>query len=276
MGLNDFNKSMKGVAQFSLLRLSDNVIYNIATPSNIVISEGIDQMEQMGRNDQGEETRLFSFTKGRKATAEVTFTQMQTEIVALRNGVLLEEKSYTTALPFKFLADRGDIPGVTAGNAGYGIIEDVNIGLPSAPRASVRPGDQSIPLTQQAFAQYSSWRSTPNCFAVGADRAVRISDNLVTQQEVVSMQIPITGTATLLSDKSLGAVSIRGVVVDTTNKIHLLSIPLATIDLSDAGLDLSADTATVKLFLNSVPGACRTWNLASLKTNNLVACVGDS
>lgn len=272
-GIEERNKSYKGVSRFTIKRLGDGVLYNVPIIANLVINEGIEQKEQSGKNELGETTRLFSYPTARNTTGTASFSHMQPEIIAMKNGVKLDSQSYSARAPFEFWATKAEFAGKDSGSFGFGIAQDVNIGLVNAPVASVKRNDISQNLTQAAWADYNTWRTDSLKYAIGTNMAVRFSDDIVTAQDVVSMQVPITSTMTLLSDETLGAIEIRGLVVDSMNKVHLLEIYQCTIDLQGAGLDMGADTADLNLFINTPPGFCRSWNLLSPQTNNAVACV---
>jgi hypothetical protein len=274
VSLQNFYRSMRGVSNFSIKRLSDDVLYSLPPVQNVNIGNGIEIKEQMGRDDFGREVRLFSFTTGIKPTIEITFGQMQKELLALAQGVKLTETSYTVFQDFSFLAKLNagtgnvELAAVVSGEAGFGISEDVNIGLPNAPIASVRLDKISENLTQAAYAGYSGWRGNPKSFAIGANRAIRVSDDLV--GKVVTLRYPVTGVANLMTALSVGPIDISGVVVDILDEQHILNIPAATVNPTDSGLDMGADTLTMRLHINYEPGVSTSWNLVSLKQNNKV------
>lgn len=273
-GIQTINVSFKGISpRFTVLQLATGKLFSFPTPQNIVINEGVEQKQQLGKNETGETVRLFSYPTSRQPTATVTFGHMQPEITAMRLGVELEEANYSLMAPGPNLwVTKGEYDGVSNGQYGYGLSEDVNLNQDNAPMASVKRGVISVPLTQRAWNDYDNWRDEQMSFAIGANTALRFSDDIVDAQDVVSTMVPYTSTMTFFSDRSIGALAIAGVVVDSTDRVHILQIYQSTVDLSNAGLDMSADTAELALFLNNPPGSCRAWNLYSPATNNEVAC----
>jgi hypothetical protein len=272
-GIRINNRSYKSMSRLNIEILGSLLIFNSPVPSGFNLAEGIEQKEQEGKSDNGESVRLFSFPTARKGSLSVSYAHMQDELVALRTGVQLEERSYSTRYPVKLWVTKGEYAPAGEGKLGYGLSEDVNIGTPNGARGSVTRGELSVPITQAVWADYAIWRTNPLQFAIGANGALRFSDDIVAMNDVSSLSIPVTGTVSLFSDKSVGTVRLEALVVDNLDRVHFIEIYNATIDLSDAGVDMGSDTMDLKFFLNTPPGYCRSWNMITPKTNNLVACV---
>lgn len=274
-GIEINNRSFKSIAAVNMVRLGDGVLMNFPNPTGLTIQEGIEQKEVEGVSETGERVRLYSYPRARKPTAVVSFMHLQPELLALRMGNQLEEASVTASVPIKVWVQKAEYAAKAAGQKGYGVAEDVNLGVAGAPVGSVTRGELSVVLTQAAWANYSSWRTNPLTFAIGANGALRFSDDLVTASDVVSINFPVTETMARISDELAGSFKVDALLVDSTNSVHYLSIFNATIDLANASLDAAADTVELNLFLNTPPGSCRAWNLYSPKTNKGVACAAD-
>lgn len=272
-GIRINNRSYKSISRLNIEFLDDLIILNSPVPTSFQLSEGIEQREQKGKNDNGESVRLFSFPIARMGTLSVGYEHMQDELAAARLGVRLEERSYSTRYPLKLWVTKAEYAGAEVGKLGYGLSEDVNIGTVNAPRGSVTRGELSVAITQAVWANYSTWRATPRQFAIGENGALRFSDDILAAKDVISLSVPVTGTVSLFSDRSVGTVRIEALVVDNLDRVHFVEVYNATMDLSDAGIDMGADTMDLKFFLNTPPGYCRSWNMITPKTNNLVACV---
>jgi hypothetical protein len=272
-GIEINNRSVKGVSRLSLKRLGDGLIYNLPSPMNVAINQGVEQRVQGGRSDTGLMVNLFSYKTGEKPTLTTSFGHYNPELIALRVGNQIETTTIDEYYPLMVWVKKGEYAGASTGKLGFGIAEDVGLSATIKPQASIKEINQSEMLTQEAFASYSSWRSSNKRFAVGANGALAFSDDIVAAQHVVTLLLPMTGAGTRISELSAGAHEVRALVVDNLDDVHLLVVPSCTLDLSGASLDFSAESLELVWFLNSPPGSCKTWNLYSPIANRGVACV---
>lgn len=276
-GLDVLNRSLKGMSALAITRsgLNSKVVYNFPKPRNIQIQENIEQKEQEGSNDAGDKVRQGSYGVGRKPTLKISFGYMQPEMIAFKMGQQLETvASLEDRYPKQDWVTQGDFPGATGtGFLGNGV--EVDVGLTSTnwnekPWASYTKNEISVPLTQAAWDDYETWRLTMGKFAIGANGARRYSNDLVATQEIVSLSIPHTITGQQISDLLVGSVQIQVAAVNSINKVVFITAYAATVDLSGAGLDFSADGIELDFFLNNPPGKCRAWNM--LATDLDVKC----
>ncbi len=274
-GLTIGNRTIKSISALSLERISDGLVFNWASPTSFNLSEGIEQREQEVKNETGETVRAGSFVTARRPTLTIGYQNINPEMISWRVGNYLEVGTYTTRMPMRLWVTKGEYAGSPAGFRGFGIAADVNIGTPNAPRAAVTRGEISTALTQAAYADYSTWRTQNLRFAVGANGALRFSNDIVAAQDVVTLSIPLTGEMSRISDLVVGDHRLYAMVVDSLNKIHILEVYQASPDLSGAAVDLSADTLEVTMFLNNPPGFCRAWQMFSPTTNNQLRCAGE-
>jgi hypothetical protein len=255
MTIQALNKSYKGVSQISLTRLDDNVTFAFPSPETFSISSNIEEKIQMTRNEFGEKVRGGTFKMGEMPELSISYGYVQPEMIAFRLGQRLAEGTVDTEIPRQVIA-ADSIPADATGGLYFGIAAD-----PATAIASIIVDSISVPLTRQPFATFAP--ATPLSYAVGANGALLFSTDLVAAKESVTLVLPITGaTVASISDLLVGPLAIKAKLVDSTNGVTLISIPNATVNLSGANFSFGSDeNSEIGFYVNSTPGACRSWDL---------------
>jgi hypothetical protein len=258
MSISLLNRSFKGISELSITRLNDNVTYSFPSPSNFTLNPTIGEKIQMIRNAVGEKDFGSSYTISKSAELTVTYDYMSSELVSFRLGNQLATGTFATAIPRQILATNALVPADVLGGLYFGVVAD------AVTSGSIVKAGISTALTQQPFATFSS--ATLNSFAIGANGAVKISDNLVTAGQIITLVIPITGLVGAgISDLLVGPVAIRAKLVDSLNQLTLFEAKNASINLGSANFSFDGEGSSELAFrLAPIPGACSSFNLINL------------
>ena len=253
MTIQILNTTFKGLADLKFLRHSDDVLMHWPTPQNFVLQDTKEQRIQMSRNNFGERTRVRTYTVSQESTLSVAYSHMQPELLAFRFGRYFEQNTKDLFYIQTYTVTKTSYDPVTTGFYGFGITADADA------KASIKEGHLSVELTQQPFATFVP--TTLKSFAVGANGAVKFSNDLLAARETVSLLVPYSISALGIGDELVGDHSVRAKLVDTNNEIVLFYAPNVTPNLDGAALDPSADTLELPLFVNTPPGACFSFEL---------------
>lgn len=264
MTIQIVNQSYKGISTLAITRLNDGVVYNWPSPETFTVAQNIEEKQQMTRNELGEKVRASTYKMGETPELNISYGFIQPEMISFRLGNQLASGTFDTAIPRQIQATATDIPADVTGGIYFLAAEDADA------TASVTRNSISTQITRQPFATFDG--TIADSYAIGLNGALKFSDNLVAAQEIVTIVTPVSGlTAVNISDLLVGPIEVRAKLVTSRNTVDLFETRSATVNLSGANFDFGGDgNSEIGLYLNNVPGRCRSWDLYS--TENTVSC----
>lgn len=256
------NETFKGISELKMYRHSDGLLYHLPTPQNFVLQDQKEQRMQYTRDWMGRRTRANTYVVATEASLSISYSVVNPELLAFRIGTYFESKTNDLYFTRSYTVTQNNFPAYALGSFGKGIVADADA------KASKKVGYISTPLTIQPYATFTP--ATANSFAVGADGALKFSDNLVAARETVSVMIPYTLTGLSIGDEIVGGHSLVAHLVTTENKVVVFTAFNVTPDLNGASIDASAEGLEIPLFVNIVPGGCYSYQM--VYTNLSVEC----
>lgn len=259
MTIGKLNETIKGVAEFKIFRLSDKFIYNLPKPTGFVIDNGIEEKQQMTQNGQGERARASSYIAGSMPTLSIAFSHLQPEIIQFKTGRVFETVTKTIDVVKSYRVTQNNYAAVASGYLGFGVVED------AVTQASITRNNASVALTQQPFDTFDP--NTADSFAVGASLNVKFSNNLVTNNEIVSLITTESTTVQAIGDDLVPVLGVRALLITTQNKVIHFKADNMTISYNGSTIDPSADQVQIPMFFNDIPGTCfpYEWNYTTLQ-----------
>lgn len=252
-----------GISALLMKRKSDGVVLTWPTPDTFVLNTNLEQKIQMGRNAQGQKVRTGSYIGGATPELSITYNYIQPEMISFSVGNEQATGTFATYIPKLLQVASASIAADATGFLLEGVsADDVNA------VGSVTRDQLSTPLTRQAFASFDG--QTDDSFALGADGALKFSDNLVTNQDMVALLIPHNLTGIKLSDVLVGPHELYATLVDNNNLVSVFEARSVKPNLEGRSIDFGGESLEMSLFLNNLPGECSAWNLIS--TSKRVAC----
>lgn len=266
MTIELLNRTYVGASNATFLRLSDNLAMCFPPPQNVVLDPGEQVREMMTRNNLGKMTRAQTIPTGSLPVLNLSFGVMNAELIAFRLGRQLAAGSFATHWPYQLRVTQGEYAAKTTGYLGFGITAD-----PTTARGSVIRSGVSTALTRATFADYATWRATDDQFAVGAEGALAFSDNLVTNNDMVTLLLPETLTGTRISGIPHGAMQFSCTLVDTEGTVSVLTVFSCQPNPANAAIDFSAENVELNMNVNNLPGTCDFFELVD--TDMKVTCI---
>ena len=264
MTISIVNQSYKGISGLSITRLTDDAVFNWPQPATFTVAPNITEKVQMTRNSLGEKVFAGSYTTGEAAELTVSYEYITAEMVSFRLGNQLAAATVSTKIPRVITASQTVIPADTTTGIYYGVALDAET------VGSVTRNGISTALTQSTVAAFDE--TDDDTFAVAANGAISLADNLVDEQEVITLVLPVASlTAAKISDLLVGPVELRCKLITSNNTVDLFEAKAAYINLSSANFDFGGEgNSDIAFRLSTPPGACRSWDLYS--TSAKVAC----
>lgn len=262
------NLTYVGVAYLAIERVSDNLVYAFPQPQGFTVNTGATMRQQEGRSAVGQMVRTGAYKTGEMPELTISYNYMNSELIAFSMGNELISGSFATHYPKLITVTAASIPGDTvSGNILNGLSADIDA------LASYKKDGISISLTRQPFATFAGASpANDDSFAIGADGALKFSDNLVANNEVVALKIPKNMTGVSISDILVGQLSIQAALIDTLNQVTIFEATNAAINMEGKSFDFSGEGGVeMSFYLNNPPGACRAWDL--IATTDKVSCI---
>lgn len=226
----------------TLRDLKTGKVYNWKTPTNITINPGRQTRKTNRRNALGESITDDIIPQGSDPIATLTYSGFNFEMLAFAMGKEVESSTYTgVTMPFQLQVKTATYPARTTGQVGYGVTADA---VTYASKTDTTGAKFSTPLTQQPFATFSA--TTDDSFAIGANMALKFSDNLVEDGAFVTLSITRSITGNSMGDP-LGPHEFNGLVVGTDKRTMLIFIPEVIIDPSQGQFDPSSEQLQIPM-----------------------------
>lgn len=246
--------------------LKEDLVYNWKAPNNITINPNRQTRKTTRRNPLGESITDDIIQQGSDPTATLTYSGYNFEMLAFSMGKQVETGSYDLAQPIQMQVKAATYPAKTTGQIGFGIVADADT-YASKTDTSPTVVKKSVPLTQQPFATFTG--TTDNSFAIGANGALKFSDDLVEDKAFVTLSVKRTITGNSFGE-TLNPHEISGLVVGTDRRIMFLYIPEVIIDPSQGQFDPSSEQLQIPMQIIQPLDWCDPFKLVD--TNELVAC----
>lgn len=252
-----------GISSLLMKRKSDGVVLTWPVPNTFSLNTNIEQRIQEGRNAQGRKVRTGSYVVGEMPELNISYNYIQPEMISFNTGNQQATGTFDTSIPKLIEVAKAEYAGDATGFLFEGVTEDN-----AATAASVTRGGVSTALTREEFATFDG--SVEDSFAIGADGALKFSDNLVAAREIVAILIPHNITGIRLSDVLVGPHELYATLVDTRNKVSIFEALNVTPNVEGRSLDFGGEGMEISLFLNNLPGDCRSWQITNTELS--VAC----
>jgi len=264
-------RTFVGISDLKIQRQSDGVVYSWPQPETFVLSTNVEQRVQTGRDTQGKMVRLNSYVGGEMPQLSIQYQYLQPEMVAFQIGKQLASGTFDTFVPRSLAVLRGEYSAAAAGFLYHGIDADdaAALGALTGASASVTRDGISTALDPQPYATFVA--ATDDTYAVGDDGALKFSNNLVANQELVTMLIPTAVTGARLSEVFVGPLRVFATLVDTRNRVTLFEAFNASADLEGRSIDFNSGSVEISLLLNNLPGTCGSWSIIDL-SGTQVSC----
>ena len=249
MTVSVLNRTFKGIAEVKLRRSSDGAILHLPTPNTFMVENNVEEKIQYTRTAQGERSRAGNYVSGREPMLRIAYSHMQPETLQFKIGNEFETKTEVVKVAKSFTVTQATYPAVAAtGTLGYNVVVD------APTQASITRSNISFQLTQVPFSSFSG--SVDDTFSVGANFALKFSDNLVTNQETVSMLTEETFTGLGIGDNIVGAHSVIATIITTQNKLVIFRANYITPSIAGSGFDPSGEQIEIPFFINNQSGEC--------------------
>ena len=248
----------------TLRDLKTGAVYNWKTPSNIQINPGRQTRKTTRRNNLGESVTDDIIVQGSDPVATLTYSGFNFEMLSFAMGKQVESGTYDVTMPFQIQAKTATYPAATTGQVGFGVVADA---VTYGSKTDVTGAKKSVPLTQQPFASFVP--ATDDSFAVGANRALKFSDNLVEDGAFVTLSISRSITGNSMGDP-LNAHEFSGLVVGTDKRVMIVYIPEVIIDPSQGQFDPSSEQLQIPMQIIQPMDWCDPYKL--INTAETVYC----
>ena len=225
----------------TLRDLKTGLVYNWKTPSNITINPNRQTRKTTRRNNLGETVTDDILVQSSDPVATLTYSGFNFEMMSFAMGKQVETGTYDVVQPFQVQAKAATYAAATTGQVGYGVTADA---VTYGSKTDVTGAKKSVPLTQQPFATFTG--ATDDSFAVGANRALKFSDNLVEDGAFITLSISRSITGNSMGEP-LNAHEFSGLVVGTDKRVMIIYIPEVIIDPSQGQFDPSSEQLQIPM-----------------------------
>lgn len=265
MTLAKFQNTIKGAGKIRLQELATGNILHIPTPKSMQLDLGVEEVIQEGMNPLAKMVTMGAYQSAEKPTLSISFGHRQPEALELIFG----RKFATAAITAPVIKEltiplSGDIPAVTTGIEGFGIVVDE----PNAKAAikgtfGVSKQLTRIPWTASGTVAADSWM-------LGAAGAMRFPTELAGETVTVITEEPISA-GLQLGDLSVGAYKLKAIMVHSQdNTIVTLEADNVSPTIAGNSFDPMAADVPVKFRLDQSLGGCSTYKIKY--TGTKVAC----
>lgn len=225
----------------TLRDLKTGLVYNWKTPSNITINPNRQTRKTTRRNNLGETVTDDILVQSSDPVATLTYSGFNFEMMSFAMGKQVETGTYDVVQPFQVQAKTATYAAATTGQVGFGVVADA---VTYGSKTDVTGAKKSVPLTQQPFATFTG--ATDDSFAVGANRALKFSDNLVEDGAFITLSISRSITGNSMGEP-LNAHEFSGLVVGTDKRVMIIYIPEVIIDPSQGQFDPSSEQLQIPM-----------------------------
>lgn len=245
--------------------LQTGLVYNWKSPQNIQINPNRQTRKTTRRNPLGESVTDDIIQQGSDPVATLTYSGYNFEMMSFAMGKQVESGTFDITQPMQLQVKTATTPAKTTGQVGFGIVVDA---VSYGSKTDTTGAKKSAPLTQQPFATFTG--TTDDSFAVGANGALKFSDNLVEDQAFVTLSVSRSVIGNKMGE-FLNPHEISGLVVGTDKRVMMLFIPEVIIDPSQGQFDASSEQLQIPMQIIQPLDWCDPFLLVD--TAEMVSCV---
>lgn len=245
-GIND---TFRGIADLVFTDKSTGELLVMPKPATFSIQENPIQRRLPTTDSAGYSTFQGAFKKGYDWQMLLSYANLQPEILQFRLARKFKNVSNkVSTFQRTIYVYANQIPGAaTADVAGHSITADN-----TAAKASVKEGNFSTPLERVPFASLDPEDDTMS-FAIGANFALKFSNDLIDKTVAVSCPYTIPAAVTLGSEV-LPRYEVNATLVTTSNEAVLVRVFDASVNVEGAGVSPDEEQVSLPFFINMVPG----------------------
>lgn len=264
-------RTFVGISNLLLQRQSDGVIFSWPQPETFVLSTGITEVIQNGRDSLGRKVRTNTYVSEEMPELTVQYQYMHPELISFQVGKQMVTGTFDTFIPRSLVVRQAEYPAAAAGFLFNGVdVADVDaVGALNGASASYTDENGiSATLTRQTFASFDP--STEDSYAVGDDGALKFSENLVAAGTLVTMLIPAPIEGARISETLVGPMRLYAIMVDTNGDTSIFEAPNVSANLSGRSVDVGGGAMELALYLNFSPGDCSSWSILSIADGKVI------
>ena len=251
------------------LIVTDNatgVIYVLPNPSKFALATGITELKKMAASQLGVKVTSTTVIASEEPLINLSFSTATAFITGMIMGRKFAMQSIASFLAKNNLLLTSNTRNgvVNVGEEGYGSLADV-----AGAKGAVFRDNQNIPLTYvQNFAGFNF--AIADSFAVGANHALKFSNNLV--DNPVSYQIPLPAAQRLaLTADTNFDYGVKIFFLDLANRVSMFEATSVKPVLGK-NFDPSAESIDVELRVNYSGASCAPYSFQYLTSNNIAVC----
>jgi hypothetical protein len=252
------------------LVITDNatgVIYVLPNPSKFALNTGITELKKMAASQLGVKVTSTTVIASEEPLITLSFATATAFIAGMLMGRKFALQSISSYLAKNnLLLAASTRAGVSnAGEEGYGSLADV-----AGAKAAVFRANQNVPLTYVANYAGFSTSGTTDSFAVGANHALKFSDNLIGSPVSYQIPLPTAQRLALTADTNFDY-GVKVFFLDLANRVSLFEATSVKPVLGKT-FDPSAESVDVELRVNYSGSTCAPYSFQYLTSNDVAVC----
>lgn len=241
----------KGI--INLVEEDTQLVLVMNRPTSMELDNGLGDNQPINELDsQGYETEVANNFGSRKPTLNLTFGGRNLDITALSLDQKTEVATVTLRYPARQQILRQEYNPSPVGKLGHRVKKDADT---KAGFHNYETGESEI-LTQQIFDSFNP--SIAKSFAIGENFARKFSNDLLSNNNWVSLLPSADYAARSLSEAAIGFLEVWGLCFYTDDRTEIVSVPRCFINPEGAGLKEGDTTVGLKV---SGLGKCQPWNI---------------
>ncbi len=252
------------------LIMTDNatgVIYVLPNPSKFALNTGITELKKQASSQLGVKVTSTTVIASEEPIITLSFATATSFI----SGMLMGRKFALQSVA-SFLAKNNILltsntlnPVANAGELGYGSLADV-----AGAKAAVFRNNQNVALTYVNNYSTFSPSGTTDSFAIGANGAVKFSDNLIGSPVSYQVPLPAAQRLALTADTNFDY-GVKVFFLDLDSRVSYFEATSVKPVLGKT-FDPSAESVDVELRVNYNGSTCAPYSFQYLTSNDIAVC----
>lgn len=252
------------------LVITDNatgVIYVLPNPSKFALNTGITELKKQAASQLGVKVTSTTVIASEEPIITLSFATATSFISAMIMGRKFALQSVASYLSKNnLLLSSNSLTGVSnAGELGYGSLADV-----AGAKAAVFRANQNVALTYVTPFSTFDPVATTDSFSVGANHALKFSDNLVGSPISYQIPLPAASRLALTADTNFDY-GVKVFFLDLANRVSMFEATSVKPVLGKT-FDPSAESVDVELRVNYNGSTCAPYSFQYLTTNDVAVC----
>lgn len=272
MTLQISTRTFVGISQLLIQRQSDGVVFSWPQPETLTLSTGVEEQQQMGRDNLGRTVRANTYVKSEMPELNIQYQYVSAELISFQVGKQLVTGNFSTMVPRSLIVRQSEYAPAATGFLFSGVDETVatSSGILSQASGSYTSnlGISTKLVMQPDIATFDP--DIENSFAIGDGGALKFSTNLVASNTLVTLLIPSSVAGSRISETLVGPLRVYATLIDTNNRVSLFEAPNVSANLSGRSINFGEGSLELAMYVNFLPGSCSSWSL--IETNLKVAC----